>query len=187
MTPAQTDAQQSAVPRAIVVGVVIATVLLGLEFLAATALARKAGKDVRRGWNLVPVLTVSRDANPGPVAADLLVERGVPEQFITGTVLKPGDRARALEHRLVTPLSKGDMVRWSDFDALAVTPVLFAARDLPVGATIAAGDVEVRPFRSELVTPGWLRAEAGAMVLGKQVSVPLAKGDPVLDSHFAAQ
>ncbi|MFT3709925.1 MAG: SAF domain-containing protein [Archangium sp.] len=177
--------RQSQIPRAVTVGVIIGLTIVGFEGLAVFALAKYQGKQVRRGWNLQEVLCATRDLKPGPVMATDAAPCNVPEQFVTETVLKPTDAAGLAKAPLIAELQKGSVLRWTDLATKAPAPMLFATRDLPVGAVIAEGDFAARPFNSDWVTPTWVRADDGAQLSGKKVTAAFAKGDPALWSHFA--
>jgi Flp pilus assembly protein CpaB len=58
--------------------------------------------------------------------------------------------------------------------------VVTAVRDLPLGETVTARDVEVRPVQGP--APGSLRSAASAT--GRVVAVPVLSGTPVLDRHL---
>jgi pilus assembly protein CpaB len=179
-------AQQSELPRAIAVGVIIGLTIVGLEGAAAFALAKRAGKDARRGWNLQPVLCAARELKAGPFAPTDAVTCDVPEQFVTTSVLKPGDATKAAQLPLTSGLLAGEMIRWTDFEVVPRVQVLFASRDLPVGTTIDAGDVVAHTFRAEWLTDGWVRATDRERLLGAKVTVPIARGEPMLWSHLPA-
>jgi pilus assembly protein CpaB len=81
-------------------------------------LVKKTEADVRRGWNLVPVVVASRQLREGEVVtADKVAQRSVPEQFVTRSAIRPDAVNYILNQRLNVPLQDGDMLLWSQFKA----------------------------------------------------------------------
>lgn len=81
---------------------------------------KKREADVRRGWNLVPVVVASVDISENTeISFDLITQRSVPEQFVTSSVVKPDDAIRIVGHKLVVPVKAGDMMLWTE---LGMTP-----------------------------------------------------------------
>lgn len=177
--------RQSQIPRAVTVGLIIGLTVVGFEGLIGFALAKHQGRQVRKGWNLQEVLCATGDLKPGPIKVTDAAPCNAPEQFVTETVLKPGDAPILAKAPFTSELLKGSVIRWSDLETTAPTQVLFATRDLPVGAVISDGDFAPKPFRSEWLTQTWVRAGDGPQLSGKKVTAAFAKGDPALWSHFA--
>lgn len=81
-------------------------------------LATKNARDLRKGWNLVPVVVASQDIPEGTVVTfDLLQQRSIPEQFVTASVVKPEGADYIVNHRLLVPVQAGDLLLWSQFES----------------------------------------------------------------------
>jgi len=81
-------------------------------------LATKNARDLRKGWNLVPVVVASQDIPEGTVVTfDLLQQRSIPEQFVTSSVVKPEGAEHIVNQRLLVPVRAGDLLLWSQFEA----------------------------------------------------------------------
>lgn len=103
-----------------VVGFVLSTMLVAV---VGFAWVKKQAADARRGWNLVPVVVAAQDIPEGTVITyDQLVQRSVPEQFVTSSVVKPASASYILNHRLLVPVQAGDMFLWSQFESQKRTP-----------------------------------------------------------------
>jgi len=93
---------------------------LGLALLAGAiaywGLKRKEA-DVRQGWNLVPVVVAARDLPEGTsVTLELMMERSIPEQFATTSVVKPDLISLIENQRLLVPVQQGDPFLWTQFE-----------------------------------------------------------------------
>jgi pilus assembly protein CpaB len=66
-----------------------------------------------------------------------------------------------------------------------VRPVVVAARDLPLGATVAAADLTTVPRHASVTPPGALHDPGGAV--GRVVAVPVVRGAVVQQAHLAAR
>jgi Flp pilus assembly protein CpaB len=103
-----------------VVGFAISTLLVGM---AGFVWVKKKAADARRGWNLVPVVVASQDIPEGTVITyDQLVQRSVPEQFVTSSVVKPDSASYIVNQRLLVPVQAGDTLLWSQFETRKRTP-----------------------------------------------------------------
>lgn len=81
-------------------------------------LAAKNARDLRKGWNLVPVVVASQDIPEGTVVTfDLLHQRSIPEQFVTASVVNPAGADHIVNQRLLVPVRAGDLLLWSQFEA----------------------------------------------------------------------
>lgn len=70
--------------------------------------------EARRGWNLVPVVVASVDLTPGqPIVFDVISQRSVPEQFVTGDMVAPDEVTQIVNTTLAAPLAKGDVLLWN--------------------------------------------------------------------------
>ena len=75
---------------------IVALVLGLLAGVVAYSAIKKKEADVRRGWNLVPVVVASQDIPEGTVVTfDMISQRSVPEQFVTSSVVKPDSASYA--------------------------------------------------------------------------------------------
>ncbi len=101
------------------VAAAVTVVVLGaLEAGAVQLAVQKKGRDVRRGWNLVPVLRFTRDLPDHAVLQASDVETSLlPEQFVTDSVLPPVALARVAGQTVYPQVMKGDVVLRSLFDA----------------------------------------------------------------------
>src|SRR5262249_48745602 len=93
---------------------------LGLALLAGAfaywGLKRKEA-DVRQGWNLVPVVVASRDLPEGTaVTLEMMMQRSIPEQFATTSVVKPDLLSLIENQRLLVPVQQGDPFLWTQFE-----------------------------------------------------------------------
>jgi pilus assembly protein CpaB len=103
-----------------VVGFVVATMLVAV---VGFVWVKKKAADARRGWNLVPVIVVAQDLPEGTVITyDQLVQRSVPEQFVTSSVVKPDAASYIVNQRILVPVQAGDMVLWSQVETRKRAP-----------------------------------------------------------------
>ncbi len=95
-------------------------IALGLGLLAgafAYLAIKKKEADVRRGWNLVPVVVAAQDIAEGTVVSfDMISQRSVPEQFVTSSVVKPDSANYVVNQKVLVPLQAGDPLLWSQFE-----------------------------------------------------------------------
>lgn len=83
--------------------------------LAGYAITQKTKADVRRGWNLVPVVVVAQDIRPGTaLTVDLIAQRSIPEQFMTSSYVTPASVQDVDGAKTTVELRAGDLLRWSD-------------------------------------------------------------------------
>ncbi len=122
--------------------------LLGLfAGIVAWSAIRKKESDVRRGWNLVPVVVAAVDISEGTVVSfDMISQRSVPEQFVTSSVVKPDSASYIVNQKVLVPVQAGDPLLWSEFETTKAaerlsTKVQRKARalTLDVGKTTAVG------------------------------------------------
>lgn len=96
---------------------VVALVLGLLAGVVAYSAIKKKEADVRRGWNLVPVVVASQDIPEGTVVTfDMISQRSVPEQFVTSSVVKPDSASYVVNQKVLVPLQAGDPLLWSQFE-----------------------------------------------------------------------
>jgi pilus assembly protein CpaB len=159
-------------------GFILAACVVGL--IANQYMKRKTA-----GWNLVPVVVAAQDIPENTaVTFDMISQRSVPEQFVTSSVVKPDSASYIVNQPLLVPVQAGDMLLWSQFETKKMTTVLFAARDIAVGAKLSAEDVEGRKLEPAFPTSNYAKEPERAQLLGKTVSTAFRKGDPILLSHF---
>ncbi len=96
---------------------VVALVLGLLAGVVAYSAIKKKEADVRRGWNLVPVVVAAADIPEGTVVTfDMISQRSVPEQFVTSSVVKPDSASYVVNQKVLVPLQAGDPLLWSQFE-----------------------------------------------------------------------
>ncbi|HCF61579.1 MAG TPA: Flp pilus assembly protein CpaB [Myxococcales bacterium] len=83
---------------------------------AFTAIKRKE-KEVKAGWNLVPVIVANQDVGEGTVITyEMVSQRPIPEQFVTSSVVKPDSASYIVGQKVLVPLQTGDALLWSQFE-----------------------------------------------------------------------
>ena len=125
----------------------IAAVLAMCSGLVAYSSIKKKEADVRRGWNLVPVVVAAVDVGEGTVVTfDMISQRSVPEQFITSSVVKPDSASYVVNQKVLVPVQAGDPLLWSQFETTKAaerlsTKVQKKARAITIEAakTVAVG------------------------------------------------
>ena len=139
----------------------IVALVLGLfAGLVAYSAIKKKEADVRKGWNLVPVVVAAVDINEGSVVTfDMISQRSVPEQFITSSVVKPDSASYVVNQKVLVPVQAGDPLLWSQFETTKAaerlsTKVQKKARaiTLEAGKTTAVG--------------GWVRPNDHVDIIG---------------------
>lgn len=96
---------------------VVALVLGLLAGIVAYSAIRKKESDVRKGWNLVPIVVAAQDIPDGTVLTfDMISQRQVPDQFVTSSVVKPHSANYILNQKVLVPLQAGDPLLWSQFE-----------------------------------------------------------------------
>ncbi len=138
------------------------------------------------GWELVEVIVAARDLPAGtPISSEHIHHRMVPRKFVTGSTLVGLEHAKDfLGTPIEVPVRAGDILLKSQFDSQKVAYVLFATRDIAVGAKLTKEDVTQRRLYSNLLTPSYVEAREQSRFLGRTVSTAFRKGDPLLDTHF---
>src|SRR5262245_33090490 len=72
------------------------------------AYLKKKEADVRKGWNLVPVVVAAQDIPEKTVVTfGLLSQRMIPEQFVTSSMVKPDIAGDIVNQRLLVPVQAG--------------------------------------------------------------------------------
>jgi pilus assembly protein CpaB len=97
---------------------ILVALLLGLfAGIVAWSAIKKREADVRRGWNLVPVVVAAVDVSEGTVITfDMISQRSVPEQFVTSSVVKPDSASYIVNQKVLVPVQAGDALLWSQFE-----------------------------------------------------------------------
>jgi pilus assembly protein CpaB len=96
----------------------IIALALGLlaGIISYSALKRRE-EEVRRGWNLVPVVVASVEISEGTVVTmDMISQRAIPEKFVTSSVVKPDSASYIVGQKVLVPLASGDPLLWSQFE-----------------------------------------------------------------------
>ena len=95
----------------------VAIVLGVLAGAMAYLSVKKKEREVKAGWNLVPVLVASDAVTEGTVITyDMISQRAVPEQFVTSSVIKPDSANYIVGQKVLVPLQAGDPLLWSQFE-----------------------------------------------------------------------
>ena len=119
---------------------VIALALGLLAGIIAWSAIKKKEADVRRGWNLVPVVVASQDIPEGTIITfDMINQRSVPEQFVTSSVVKPDSATYVVGQKVLVALQAGDPLLWSQFETTKAaerlsTKVQKKVRAITIGA-----------------------------------------------------
>jgi len=102
-------------------GLVIALALFSVLGFFGGVLAYSAVKkkevDVRRGWNLVPIVVAAQDIPENTVVTmEMISQRSVPEQFVTSSIVKPDSASYIVNQKVLVPIQAGDPLLWSQFE-----------------------------------------------------------------------
>ena len=139
----------------------IVALVLGLfAGIVAYSAIKKKESDVRRGWNLVPVVVAAVDISEGTVVTfDMISQRSVPEQFVTSSVVKPDSASYVVNQKVLVPVQAGDPLLWSQFETTKAaerlsTKVQKKARAITIdaGKAVAVG--------------GWIRPNDHVDIIG---------------------
>ena len=139
----------------------LVAVILGLfAGVVAYSAIKKKESDVRRGWNLVPVVVSAIDISEGTVVTfDMISQRSVPEQFVTSSVVKPDSASYIVNQKVLVPVQAGDPLLWSQFETTKAaerlsTKVQKKARAVTIDANTSA------------TVGGWVRPNDHVDILG---------------------
>ena len=98
----------------LIIAVVLALLAFALHFFTIESERKK----VQEGWTLVPVVVANQDIPEGTVLDfDMISQRPIPEQFVTGSVVKPESANYIVGQKVLVPLQRGDPVLWSHFES----------------------------------------------------------------------
>ena len=137
-----------------------------------SALAKEKA-DVRKGWNLVPVLVATVDLSEGTVLSmDQLAQRSVPEQFVTSSVVKPDSASYVIGQKVQVAVAAGDPLMWNQFEAARGGMERLASRILKRARALA---VDVKGTTS---VGGWMRPNDHVDIIG-------SFKDPLTNEHVA--
>ncbi len=93
-----------------------ATTVFMLGFALAAVGVKQKVKDVRRGWDLRPVVVAAVDIDAGTeLTFDMISQRTLPEQYVTESEVTPEQASEVVGHAVTAPLQAGDPVTWGDF------------------------------------------------------------------------
>jgi pilus assembly protein CpaB len=96
---------------------IVAIILGVLAGAVAFSAVKRKEKEVKAGWNLVPVVVAAQDIGEGTVVTyDMVSQRAIPEQFVTNSVVKPDSANYVVGQRVLVPLQNGDALLWSQFE-----------------------------------------------------------------------
>lgn len=96
---------------------IVALVLGVLAGVVAYSAIKKKEADVRRGWNLVPVVVAAQDIPEGSVISyEMISQRPVPEQFVTSSVIRPDSANAIINQKVLVSLQQGDPLLWTQFE-----------------------------------------------------------------------
>jgi pilus assembly protein CpaB len=161
---------------------VVALVLGLLAGVIAYSAIKKKEADVRRGWNLVPVVVAAQDIPEGTVVTfEMISQRSVPEQFVTSSVVKPDSASYVVNQKVLVALQAGDPLLWSQFETTK------AAERLSSKVQKKGRAITIEAKKSSSVG-GWVRPNDHVDVIGtfrdpqtdEQISVTLLQNVIVL-------
>src|SRR3954462_5142233 len=139
---------------------IVALVLALVAGLVALSAIKKKEADVRRGWNLVPVVVAAVDISEGTVVTfDMISQRSVPEQFVTSSVVKPDSASYIVNQKVLVPVQAGDPLLWSQFETTK------AAERLSTKVQKKARAITVEAGKTTAVG-GWLRPNDHVDIIG---------------------
>jgi len=139
---------------------VVALVLGLLAGVVAYSAIKKKEADVRRGWNLVPVVVAAVDISEGTVVSfDMISQRSVPEQFVTSSVVKPDSASYVVNQKVLVPVQAGDPLLWSQFETTK------AAERLSTKVQKKARAITIEASKTTAVG-GWVRPNDHVDVIG---------------------
>jgi len=138
-------------------------IAVGLGLFAgviAYSAIKKKEADVRRGWNLVPVIVAGVDVSEGTVMTmEMLSQRSIPEQFVTSSVVKPDSATYVVNQKVLVPVQQGDPLLWSQFETTKAaerlsSKVMRRARAITIDA------------KARTAVGGWVRPNDHVDIIG---------------------
>jgi Flp pilus assembly protein CpaB len=100
----------------LLIGALVSFVLLSVFGGAAGWMyVKRKAREARAGWTLVPVVVANQDIPAGSqVTYQMVSRRVIPEQFVTGSVVKTDKAADVIGTRTLRPMAAGDPVLWTN-------------------------------------------------------------------------
>lgn len=96
---------------------IVALVLGLLAGVVAYSAIKRKESEVKKGWDLVPVVVAVEDITEGTVVTfEMISSRPVPSQFVTSSVVKPDAATYVVNQKVLVPLQRGDPLLWSQFE-----------------------------------------------------------------------
>src|SRR3954470_341735 len=139
---------------------VVALVLGLLAGAVAYSAIKKKEADVRRGWNLVPVVVAAVDVAEGTVVSfDMISQRSVPEEFVTSSVVTPDSAWYIVNQKVLVPVQAGDPLLWSQFETSK------AAERLSTKVQKKARAITIEAGKTTAVG-GWVRPNDHVDIIG---------------------
>ena len=162
--------------------IALAAGLMLMGFGVSFSALQKERNDVRKGWNLVPVVVATVDLSEGTVVTmEHLSQRSIPEQFVTSSVVKPDSSSYVVGQKVMVSVAAGDPLLWSQFETSRAAEHL-AARIMKRARALA---LEVKGTTG---VGGWMRPNDHVDIIGsfkdpatnEQVAVTLMQNVTVL-------
>src|SRR3990167_9377102 len=114
-------------------------VVLGLAaFVIGWSGLQRERVNIRKGYNLVPVVVSAVDISEGTVVTmDMVSQRSVPEMFVTSSVVKPDSATYVIGQKVQVAVAAGDPLLWNQFESTRAVErlaarILMRARALAV-------------------------------------------------------
>jgi pilus assembly protein CpaB len=106
---------------------IIGIVLGVLAFVVGWSGLQRQRAEIRKGWNLVPVVVAAVDVSEGTVITmEMVSQRSIPEQFVTSSVVKPDSASYVIGQKVMVSLQAGDPLLWNQFETTRATERLTA-------------------------------------------------------------
>ena len=111
----------SRAPSGFLLGAVVAFGLFSVLGLVGAVLGfswiQQQRNEVRKGWNLVPVVVAAVDISEGTVVTmEMISQRSYPEQFVTSSIIKPDSASYIINQKVLVAMQAGDALLWSQFE-----------------------------------------------------------------------
>ncbi len=164
------------------VPLVVAAILGLMAWFVSYSSIKRREAEVRKGWNLVPVIVANQDISEGTaITTEMISQRSIPEQFVTASVVKPDSANYVINQKVLVPLQSGDPLLWSQFETTKAaerlsTKIQKQARAITIDA------------RASTAVGGWVRPNDHIDLIGtfkdpktgEQVAVTLMQNVIVL-------
>ncbi|MDP1829730.1 MAG: Flp pilus assembly protein CpaB [Archangium sp.] len=139
---------------------IVAIVLFVIGFGVSFSAIQKQKNDVRKGWNLVPVVVSAVDISEGTVVTmEMISQRSIPEQFVTSSVVKPDSASYIVNQKVLVALQAGDPLLWSQFETTK------AAERLSTKVQKKARAITIEA-KSTTAVGGWVRPNDHVDIIG---------------------